>query len=185
MNSIAKFKKDKFKSLTENKIFIGLLTTIFYCVKFKVKVYVAESCTGGQLSSALSKLPGSSLWFELGVVSYSNNSKSRLLDVNENSLMQDGAVSSLVAKEMVKGLSKLDNTKNGVYISITGIAGPTGSTSDKAIGLVYFCCFKDQFLIQTEQRFSGNRTTIQKLAVFWALQCIRNVVATSCIKNNL
>ena len=100
-----------------------------------LSVAVAESCTGGLIQDDLTDIPGSSLYFLGGVVSYSNDSKIDLLDVNEKTIEIEGAVSSQTAIEMAEGIRSKLNSDIG--LSVTGIAGPDGGTDDKPVGLVY------------------------------------------------
>mgnify|MGYP003310149712 CR=1 FL=1 len=100
-----------------------------------VVIASAESCTGGMLSSAITEVPGSSAIFDCGFVTYSNISKMTLLSVNENTLDRHGAVSEEVAGEMAIGA--INNSQASLAISITGIAGPGGSTT-KPEGMVCF-----------------------------------------------
>lgn len=101
----------------------------------KVVISTAESCTGGMLSSALTSVPGSSAIFDCGFITYSNNSKMKLLNVNKDTLNCYGAVSEETAIEMAYGALK--NSKANLAISITGIAGP-GSSNTKPEGMVCF-----------------------------------------------
>ncbi len=96
---------------------------------------VAESCTGGLISHKITNVPGSSDYFDRAVVSYSNRSKLELLDVQEDTLYDHGAVSRAVVAEMAEGVKNLAGTEVG--LSTTGIAGPGGGTEDKPVGLVY------------------------------------------------
>ena len=100
------------------------LTTLFK--KKKIKVAVAESCTGGLISYNLTKMPGASKYFMMGIVSYSNRSKIDLLKVRQKTLTKYGAVSAETCKEMCKNLFK--TSKTNIAISVTGIAGPDGGT---------------------------------------------------------
>ncbi len=104
-------------------------------VQQKKTLAVAESCTGGLLGHRLTSISGSSLYFQEGVISYSNEAKKRLLEVKEETLDKFGAVSEACALEMAQGVRRLGQTDIG--ISITGIAGPTGGTKEKPLGLVY------------------------------------------------
>ena len=103
--------------------------------KNKIKVAVAESCTGGLISYNLTKIPGASKFFMVGIVSYSNISKLNLLKVRQKTLTKYGAVSAEICKEMCNNLLKI--SKTNIAISVTGIAGPDGGTKKKPIGLVY------------------------------------------------
>ena len=109
------------------------ITTILK--KNKIKISVAESCTGGLISYSLTKIPGASKYFEMGAVSYSNKSKINFLKVKQKTLTRYGAASAETCKEMCINLLKISKTK--IAISVTGIAGPDGGTKKKPIGLVY------------------------------------------------
>ena len=114
----------------------------------KLKISIAESCTGGLLSSAITSVSGSSKVFTLGLVAYSNQSKIKVLKVSKNIMRKYGSVSEPVCLTMVKNLSKI--SKTNISVSITGIAGPIGGTKIKPVGLVYVGIKK------------GNRTEIKK-----------------------
>ena len=103
--------------------------------KKKIKIAVAESCSGGLISYNLTKLPGSSKYFVMGVICYSNASKIKFLKVKKETLLKYGAVSVETCKQMCKNLLKI--SKSNIAISITGIAGPDGGSIQKPIGLVY------------------------------------------------
>ena len=104
-------------------------------IKKKITISVAESCTGGLLSSKLTKLNGSSMYFKLGLITYSNNAKINILKVKKNIIDNYGAVSQECCKSMVENLSKLSKSK--INVSITGVAGPRGGTKNKPVGLVF------------------------------------------------
>jgi PncC family amidohydrolase len=103
--------------------------------KKKLKISIAESCSGGLISYNLTKLPGSSKYFIMGVVCYSNESKIKFLKVKKKTLLKYGAVSMETCKQMCENLLKI--SKSNIAVSITGIAGPGGGTVKKPIGLVY------------------------------------------------
>jgi PncC family amidohydrolase len=103
--------------------------------KKKLKISIAESCSGGLISYNLTKLPGSSKYFIMGVVCYSNDSKIKFLKVKKKTLLKYGAVSMETCKQMCENLLKI--SKSNIAVSITGIAGPGGGTVKKPIGLVY------------------------------------------------
>ena len=103
--------------------------------KKKIKISVAESCSGGLISYNLTKLPGSSKYFIMGVICYSNESKIKFLKVKKETLLKYGAVSVETCKQMCNNLLKI--SKSNIAISITGIAGPDGGSIQKPIGLVY------------------------------------------------
>ena len=101
----------------------------------KMKLAIAESCTGGMLSSAITSVNGSSKVFTMGLVTYSNQAKTSILKVPQKVIKKHGAVSVQCCLAMVNNLSKISNSK--VCISITGIAGPKGGSKQKPVGLVY------------------------------------------------
>ncbi len=105
------------------------------CLKKGLTIAVAESCTGGMIASAIVNLPGSSGYFKGGVISYSNAAKVDVLDVNAEKLASHGAVSGEVAVQMAAGVRRLFHSDGAV--SVTGIAGPGGGTSDKPVGTTY------------------------------------------------
>ena len=104
-------------------------------IKKKISISVAESCTGGLLSSKLTKLSGSSKYFRMGLITYSNNAKINILKVKKNIIDNHGSVSQECCKSMVENLSKLSKSK--INVSITGIAGPKGGVKNKPVGLVF------------------------------------------------
>ena len=103
--------------------------------KKKIKISFAESCTGGLLSSAITSVSGSSKVFNLGLIAYSNESKIKVLNISKKLIKKYGAVSEQVCKAMAKNVSKIGKTN--MSISITGIAGPSGGTKQKPVGLIY------------------------------------------------
>jgi len=103
--------------------------------KKKLKISLAESCTGGLLASSITSISGASKVFNLGLVTYSNQAKIKVLKVNKNVIKKYGAVSHECCSAMVKNLSKI--SKANINVSITGIAGPKGGTKEKPVGLVY------------------------------------------------
>ncbi|MGD1807544.1 competence/damage-inducible protein A [Dapis sp. BLCC M126] len=135
---------------------------------------VAESCTGGSLGSMLTSTPGSSQYFHGGVIAYENQVKITLLDVNQEDLMVEGAVSHAVAKQMASGVVKKLGTNWG--ISITGIAGPGGGTDTKPVGLVYIGIARCKDEVESfEYRFSPlrNRDWIRRVSACTALDLLR------------
>ena len=129
------------------------------CLKKKIKLAFAESCTGGLLSSLITSYPNSSKIFTSGYVTYSNLSKRKMLDVKNKTLMKYGAVSKEVATEMVNGVWK--KNKVNIALSITGIAGPTGQTKEKKIGLVYIGIKTKKGIDVNKFNFKGDRTKIR------------------------
>ena len=142
--------------------------------KNKIKVAVAESCTGGLISYNLTKIPGASKFFMMGIVSYSNISKRDLLKVRQKTLTKYGAVSAEICKEMCNNLLKI--SKTNIAISVTGIAGPDGGTKKKPIGLVYVgICSKNKFEIK-KFNFGKklSRINIQNLTLKKTIKLIEN-----------
>lgn len=134
----------------------------------------AESCTGGLLASRITSVPGSSKVFKEGLITYSNEAKMKYLDVREETLDTYGAVSEECVKEMAEGL--YEKTGADYAISISGIAGPSGGSPDKPVGLVYFgLCSKEGMKLE-KQVFNGNRTMVQKRAVIFAMNMLRKVM---------
>jgi nicotinamide-nucleotide amidase len=120
-----------------------------------IKIATAESCTGGLISHTLTNISGSSEYFDRGIVSYSNKAKTKLLEVSEELLEKFGAVSEQVAKAMAEGVRKRSNVDIG--IATTGIAGPTGGTKEKPVGLVYISISSTNNTIVKKFKFAGNR----------------------------
>jgi len=130
----------------------------------KLKISFAESCTGGLLSSSITSVSGSSKVFTLGVVAYSNQSKIKVLKVPKNIIRKYGSVSEQVCLAMVKNISKI--SKTNISVSITGIAGPSGGTKIKPVGLVYVGIKKVNRTEVKKYLFKNKgRAYIQKVAV--------------------
>ena len=134
--------------------------------KKALKISFAESCTGGLLSSSITSISGSSKVFTLGLITYSNQAKVKLLKVSPNILKKHGAVSYETCLSMVKNLSKI--SKTNVSISVTGIAGPSGGTKNKPVGLVYIGLKKGtkilvkKFIFKSKKRLSIQRSTVNE-----------------------
>ena len=140
-------------------------------IKKKLTISTAESCTGGLLSSAITSVAGSSKVFKLGLVTYSNRSKIKVLKVLKNIIRKYGAVSEQVCLAMVMNLNKI--SKTDISISITGIAGPSGGTKKKPVGLVYVGIKKRNKISVKKYLFKNKgRTFIQKTAVNKSLRLI-------------
>ena len=127
-------------------------------IKEKISISVAESCTGGLLSSKLTKLSGSSKYFKLGLITYSNNAKINILKVKKSIIDKYGAVSQECCKSMVENLSKLSKSK--INLSITGIAGPKGGTKNKPVGLVFIGIKKRNKIIIIKKLFGKKKRSI-------------------------
>ena len=140
-------------------------------VNNNLKIAVAESCTGGMVSSALINYPGISSVFMEGCVTYSNEAKMMSLGVKEETLNTFGAVSEECAKEMAEGVSKRHNTNIG--LSTTGIAGPEGGSDDKPVGLVYMGITINNKTIVKKYVFNGDRQQIRNRACKTLLNDLR------------
>ena len=133
-------------------------------IKKKITISVAESCTGGLLSSKLTKLSGSSKYFKMGLITYSNNAKINILKVKKNIIDNHGSVSQECCKSMVENLSKLSKSK--INVSITGVAGPKGGTINKPVGLVFIGIKKGNKIFIIKNLFGKKkRSIIQKNTV--------------------
>jgi PncC family amidohydrolase len=151
-----------------NKVFIKLK-------KKKLKISFAESCTGGMLSSIITSKNGSSKVFNLGLVTYSNKSKVDVLKVPKRIIKKYGAVSKECCLSMVNNLSKI--SKANISVSLTGIAGPSGGTKQKKVGLVYIGIKKGNKINIEECLFKNKgRSYIQKAAVKKSLNLILRIL---------
>jgi len=140
-----------------------------------IKISFAESCTGGMLSSAITSISGSSKVFNLGVVSYSNESKIKVLKISKKIIKKYGSVSKQVCKGMVKNVSKIGKTN--ISVSITGIAGPSGGTKKKPVGLVYIGVKKGKKISINKYLFNNKgRSYIQKATVEKCLKLILRIL---------
>jgi nicotinamide-nucleotide amidase len=129
----------------------------------------AESCTGGWIGEAVTAVPGSSLWFDRGFITYTNEAKQEMLGVSAATLEQHGAVSEPIVREMVSGA--LQHSRAQVALAISGIAGPGGGTPDKPVGTVWFAWGFANGAVTSEQRhFSGDRREVRRQAVEHGLQ---------------
>ncbi len=140
----------------------------------KLTVSTVESCTGGLLAGRLINVPGVSEVFKAGYITYSNKSKRRLLGIKKATLLKHGAVSEQIARDMVKGAALM--TKADVAVSVTGIAGPTGATEEKPVGLVYIGCNVCGRINVKEYHFSGNRAKVRESTVAAALSLMRECI---------
>ena len=144
--------------------------------KQKLSIATAESCTGGLVAHTLTNISGSSDYFDRGVVSYSNKSKMELLDVPKDLLKKHGAVSKEVAEAMAKGIRIKSDVDIG--ISTTGIAGPTGGTEEKPVGLVYIAVStKDDTKVE-KFLFTGNRLQNKENTCEAALEILLETLRT-------
>ena len=136
----------------------------------------AESCTGGLIAAQCTALSGSSLWFERGWVSYSNEAKSELLGVPAALIAEHGAVSEPVARAMAEGA--VGHALAQVSVAVTGIAGPTGGSADKPVGTVWFGWCVNGVVTSERQRFAGYRQAVREATVRHALQGLLDRLAS-------
>ena len=145
-------------------------------IKKKLTISVAESCTGGLLAHNLTKLANSSKYFQMGLITYSNQAKINILKVNKNIINKYGAVSPECCKAMVQSLSKI--SKSSLNISITGIAGPGGASKNKPVGLVYIGIKTPKKLLIVENKIKSKiRTSIQILTVKKVIKLIIKMIS--------
>ena len=143
--------------------------------KKQKKIAIAESCTGGMLSSTITSISGSSKVLTMGIVTYSNKSKNLLLKVPKQIIKKHGAVSNQCCSYMVNNLSKIANTN--ISISVTGIAGPNGGTKVKPVGLVYIGIKNKNKVKIIKYVFKNKgRSSIQRSAVKKSLNLILSVL---------
>ncbi len=141
----------------------------------KLKLAVAESCTGGMLSSAITSVSGSSKVFTMGLVTYSNEAKKSILKVPKQIIRKHGAVSMQCCLSMINNLSKI--SKSNIAVSITGIAGPSGGSKQKPVGLVYVGIKKGNKIKIHKCLFKNKgRSYIQKATVRKSLGLILNIL---------
>ena len=155
--------------MTNSKKLINLLK------KKKLKISFAESCTGGLMSSVITSNSGSSKVFNLGLVTYSNQAKQKILKVPNKIIRKYGAVSVQCCLSMVNNLSKISNSH--INISITGIAGPKGGTRKKPVGLVFIGFkFKNKIFVNKYLFKNKTRNNFQKITANTVLKLILSII---------
>jgi nicotinamide-nucleotide amidase len=159
-HSIFAFRGEKMEEIVGLRLAVGGFT-----------LSVAESCTGGLISQRLTEVPGSSVYFMEGVVTYSNDAKTRSLGVDSELILKHGAVSWEVAEAMAEGVRHRADTDFG--LSVTGIAGPGGATEDKPVGLVYIALADDAHTEHRKLMLPGDRHLIRWRASQAALDLLR------------
>jgi nicotinamide-nucleotide amidase len=140
----------------------------------RLKLATAESCTGGMLSALLTEISGSSAVFECGFITYSNESKIKMLGVDAELIEKHGAVSADVASAMAR--RAIAKTGADIAVSITGIAGPTGGTKEKPVGLVYIAATHKDELECIENLFTGTRQQVRAASVSKALEMLKKII---------
>ncbi len=137
----------------------------------------AESCTGGWVAQAVTSVSGSSAWFERGFVTYSNAAKEELLGVPRATLERHGAVSEETARAMALGALRC--SRGSVAVAVTGVAGPTGGTLAKPVGLVCFAWARRGETKSESRHFAGDRESVRRQSVERALQGVLDLLASS------
>lgn len=136
--------------------------------RFNAQVTTAESCTGGGIAEAITRIPGSSAWFEAGYVTYSNAQKTRQLQVPEVLFGQVGAVSQEVVEAMVRGAQAASGARFAVAVS--GVAGPDGGSPAKPVGTVWLAWGDGERLLSERRHFDGDREAVRRQTVIAALE---------------
>jgi nicotinamide-nucleotide amidase len=134
----------------------------------------AESCTGGGIAQAVTRISGSSTWFDRGFVTYSNESKEEMLGVAPDTLLQHGAVSEETVREMARGA--LQYSRADVAVSVSGVAGPTGGSKEKPVGMVWFAWATHDTVRSACHFLDGDRDAVRAKSVRIALQGVINLL---------
>ena len=150
-------------------------------INCEVNLSVAESCTGGLISKLITDIPGSSNCFSHGIVTYSDDTKTKLLGINTEDLLRFGAVSEFTAKKMAERVASINNSD--FSLAVTGIAGPSGGTVEKPVGTVWIAWgvkIQDKFALESELFvFSGDRNEIRNQSAIKALLGINERIKIS------
>lgn len=140
----------------------------------------AESCTGGWVAKVVTQVSGSSQWFDRGFVTYSNLAKQEMLGVSAQTLEQHGAVSEATVREMAAGA--LQHSHAHIALAISGVAGPTGGTPEKPVGMVCFAwAIRDGAVSAVTRHFDGNRDSIRRQSVQFVLEGVVERVVDSLL----
>ena len=144
------------------------------CKLNKISVTTAESCTGGMLASSIVSINGSSSIFKSGIVTYSNESKAEFLKIPLKLINENGAVSETIAFQMAKNVLSIMNSS--ISIAVTGIAGPSGGSNDKPVGLVWIAIGTKENIITKKYLFQGNRLKIRQQTTLEALKLANGII---------
>ena len=144
------------------------------CIKKGIFITTAESCTGGLIASSIVSISGSSNIFKSSLITYSNEMKSKLLNINSKIIQINGAVSEIVATQMAENV--LDVLGADVSIAVTGIAGPGGGSKEKPVGLVWIAIGNKDFTITEKFLFTGNRLDVRQKTTLEALKLANSVI---------
>ena len=144
------------------------------CIKRNITITTAESCTGGMIASSIVSINGSSNIFKSSIVTYSNSMKSKLLNISSSIIQKNGAVSELTAHHMA--LNVLSIMKADISIAVTGIAGPTGGSADKPVGLVWIAIGTKKQVFKKKYLLDGNRLEIRQKTTLESLKFVNEVI---------
>ena len=144
------------------------------CLEKKLTVTTAESCTGGMIASSIVSVSGSSAIFKSSVVTYSNEMKSKILNIPLTLINENGAVSKVIAYTMAYNV--LDLINSDISIAVTGIAGPGGGSKNKPVGLVYIGIGTKQNIITKRYLFKGNRLKIRQETTLESLKLSNKII---------
>ena len=144
------------------------------CLEKKLTVTTAESCTGGMIASSIVSVSGSSAIFKSSVVTYSNEMKSKILNIPLKSINENGAVSKVIAYTMAYNV--LDLMNSDISIAVTGIAGPGGGSKNKPVGLVYIGIGTKQNIVTKRYLFKGNRLKIRQDTTLESLKLSNKII---------
>ena len=146
------------------------------CLEKKLTVTTAESCTGGMIASSIVSVSGSSAIFKSSVVTYSNEMKSKILNIPLTLINENGAVSKVIAYTMAYNV--LDLMNSDISIAVTGIAGPGGGSKNKPVGLVYIGIGTKQNIVTKRYLFKGNRLKVRQETTLEALKLSNKIIET-------
>ena len=144
------------------------------CLEKKLTITTAESCTGGMIASSIVSVSGSSAIFKSSVVTYSNEMKSKILNIPLTLINENGAVSKVIAYTMAYNV--LDLINSDISIAVTGIAGPGGGSKNKPVGLVYIGIGTKQNIVTKRYLFKGNRLKIRQEATLESLKLSNKII---------
>ncbi|MBS41078.1 MAG: damage-inducible protein CinA [Rhodospirillales bacterium] len=161
--------------MLNNEILTHAIKTIEICKKADWKLSTVESCTGGLITAYLTSVSGSSDVVDRGFTTYSNEAKNELVGVPLETIKRYGAVSEQVAQAMAEG--GLKNSVSDIAISVTGIAGPGGGTTEKPVGLVHFgCATRLKDTLTFHEIFEGDREEVRSKTVLMALKLVQKAL---------
>ena len=146
------------------------------CLEKKLTITTAESCTGGMIASSIVSVSGSSAIFKSSVVTYSNEMKSKILNIPLTLINENGAVSKVIAYTMAYNV--LDLMNSDISIAVTGIAGPGGGSKNKPVGLVYIGIGTKQNIVTKRYLFKGNRLKVRQETTLEALKLSNKIIET-------